>query len=87
MRVGGKVAFVGQFILDNEHKYVRLSPKEMAFVRPIPHENGWALRLPYKSRRPTVEHHWPDVIDLGGIGNVTINGQAAVTPARQLSAY
>ena len=84
IRLGGKIAFVGQFIVDNEHQYVRVSPKEMAFVRLIAHENGWALRVPYHSRRPTVEHHWQDVIDLGGTGHVTISGQAALTATRQL---
>lgn len=80
----GKVAFVGRFVLDNEHQYVRVSPKEMAFVRIVTHESGWALRVPYHSRRPVIEDHWQDVIDLGGIGNVTISGHAAVTAARQL---
>lgn len=84
IRLGGKVAFVGQFILDNEHQYARVSTKELAFVRIIPHENGWALRIPYQSRRPTLERHWHDIIDLGGMGNVTVSGQAAVTAASQL---
>lgn len=84
LRMGGKVAFVGRFILDNEQQYVLVSPKMLPDVRLITHENQWALRVPYLSRRPTIEQRWRDVFDLGGMGHVTISGQPAVTAARQL---
>lgn len=80
----GAKAFKGQVVVDNESQYVRVSPKELGFVRLIAHDNGWALRVPFQSRRPVAEDKWHDVIDLGGIGNVTISGQPAVTAARQL---
>ncbi|MBC8086771.1 MAG: hypothetical protein H7Z40_05865, partial [Phycisphaerae bacterium] len=83
-RMGGKVAFLGRVVLDNEHQYVLVTPKALPDVRLISHENGWALRVPYQSRRPNVERHWDEVLGLGGKGHVTISGQAGLTAASQL---
>lgn len=82
-RMGGKVAFLGQFVRDNEQQYVRVVPKTLGLVRLISHESGWALRIPCLSRRPTVELHLRDIVDVE-MGSVVISGQPAVTAARQL---
>jgi len=84
IRMGGKVAFVGRYLLDNEQQYVLVSPKMLSDVRLIEHAGEWALRVPYLSRRPNVERRWSDVVDLGGMGHVTIRGQEADNAARQL---
>ncbi|MEO7998319.1 MAG: hypothetical protein ABI852_12795 [Gemmatimonadaceae bacterium] len=84
LRRGGKVALLGQFIRDNEQQYVRVSNKELSLIRLVSHESGWALRVPYESRRPTVQTSWRDYVEMGGIGSVTLSGQTAVTAARQL---
>ena len=63
---------------------MRVSNKELSFIKLIPHESGWAIRLPYQSRRATLETNWKDYIDLGGTGSVTLTGRAAVTATRQM---
>lgn len=83
-RGGGKVAFSGPTILDNEHQYVRVPPKELGLVRLIAHNSGWALHVPYESRRPNIDTKWKDYISLGSVGSVTISGQPAVTAVRQM---
>lgn len=84
IRMGGKVAFLGRFILDNEHQYVLVGAKSLSEVRVVPHHTGWALRVSYQSRRPSLEHRWSDIVDLGGMGSVTITGSKATVAARQL---
>lgn len=83
-QAGGRTMFKGQLVVDNEQQYLRVSPKELGFVNLVSHGDGWGLRVPFRSRGPTIENHWHDIIDLGGIGTVTISGQPAVTAARQL---
>lgn len=50
----------------------------------MPHESGWALRVSYQSRRPSLKHHWSDIVDLGGMGSTTIVGAQATVASRQL---
>jgi hypothetical protein len=84
LRMGGKAAFVGRIVRDNEQQYLLVSAKTLPDIRLIAHEGQPALRVPYLSRRSTIEQRWRDVIDLGSMGHVTISGQAADDAARQL---
>ncbi|MGV3707334.1 MAG: hypothetical protein ACO1Q7_00725 [Gemmatimonas sp.] len=83
IRMGGKVAFVGRVILDNEQQYLRVSPKELHGLRLVAHESGWALSVPYQARGPRLADANARTI-YTHVGSVQVHGRSGETALRQL---
>jgi hypothetical protein len=81
---GGKSAFSHRLIRDNENHFIRVKPDSVSHVRLVSDTTGWALKVPYQSRRPTTETQWRDYINTGTTASAIIHGAEAIAAARQL---
>jgi hypothetical protein len=76
---GGKVAFAGRVIPDNEHQYIRVGPGGKL----VAHESGWALSTWYVSRGPRVSDAGMRKLN-NPIGKAVLHGKAGEHALRQL---
>jgi hypothetical protein len=81
---GSKVLFAQRFVRDEADHYLRVTPNDIGAVRLAAEGEGWVLRVPYQSRRPTITPHVLDIINKGSIHEATLRGQLAIDAARAL---
>ena len=80
----GTAVFRQRFVRDDAGQYLRVTPNEVGSVRLVGDAGGWAMRIPYASRRPTLAGEWTDWINKGSLGEATVRGDAAIAAARTL---
>lgn len=79
----GRVRFGPTLLLDDEGQYLQLD-QDLRSIKIQKAADGWAIRLPYLSRRPTIDRRWTDYVNHGFGGSATLHGQPAQAAVRKL---
>ncbi len=76
--------FKARLIPDGQGAYLVVGQNELASVRLFGDAKRWGLRVPYTSRRPTLDGRWTDWVQTGALHEATLRGDAALEAARRL---